>query len=107
MIRRPPRSTLFPYTTLFRSTRIGMAVRASAESSDRALLLGIPVKRIGTYVWVIAALLSALAAVLRAPIVGVPIGETLGPTLMLRALAAAVIGRMENLTVTFFAAIGI
>src|SRR5688572_18760235 len=24
MIRRPPRSTLFPYTTLFRSTRVGM-----------------------------------------------------------------------------------
>src|SRR3989442_11930035 len=23
MIRRPPRSTLFPYTTLFRSTRVG------------------------------------------------------------------------------------
>src|SRR5438477_1896423 len=23
MIRRPPRSTLFPYTTLFRSTRLG------------------------------------------------------------------------------------
>src|SRR3712207_9574956 len=25
MIRRPPRSTLFPYTTLFRSTRTGFA----------------------------------------------------------------------------------
>src|SRR5260370_14979003 len=25
MIRRPPRSTLFPYTTLFRSLRAGMA----------------------------------------------------------------------------------
>src|SRR5690242_21492265 len=25
MIRRPPRSTLFPYTTLFRSTRIDQA----------------------------------------------------------------------------------
>src|SRR5258708_24684996 len=25
MIRRPPRSTLFPYTTLFRSTRVGGA----------------------------------------------------------------------------------
>src|SRR3712207_8405161 len=25
MIRRPPRSTLFPYTTLFRSVRIGNA----------------------------------------------------------------------------------
>src|SRR5256885_8323076 len=26
MIRRPPRSTLFPYTTLFRSTIVGEAV---------------------------------------------------------------------------------
>src|SRR5256885_4575487 len=26
MIRRPPRSTLFPYTTLFRSIRMGLAV---------------------------------------------------------------------------------
>src|SRR3712207_8797285 len=25
MIRRPPRSTLFPYTTLFRSRKLGMA----------------------------------------------------------------------------------
>src|SRR5690554_7674967 len=28
MIRRPPRSTLFPYTTLFRSTRTGSPCRA-------------------------------------------------------------------------------
>src|SRR2546427_6463382 len=27
MIRRPPRSTLFPYTTLFRSARIDLALR--------------------------------------------------------------------------------
>src|SRR2546427_8657395 len=27
MIRRPPRSTLFPYTTLFRSLRRGVGVR--------------------------------------------------------------------------------
>src|SRR2546430_12486009 len=33
MIRRPPRSTLFPYTTLFRSVIliIGLAIRAEAE----------------------------------------------------------------------------
>ena len=29
MIRRPPRSTLFPYTTLFRSVRLLGPVRAS------------------------------------------------------------------------------
>src|SRR3989449_3106089 len=28
MIRRPPRSTLFPYTTLFRSIRLARLVRA-------------------------------------------------------------------------------
>src|SRR2546427_5784764 len=26
MIRRPPRSTLFPYTTLFRSARLGIGI---------------------------------------------------------------------------------
>src|SRR2546430_6730628 len=30
MIRRPPRSTLFPYTTLFRSTGLGLAIVARA-----------------------------------------------------------------------------
>src|SRR3712207_7012814 len=29
MIRRPPRSTLFPYTTLFRSGKTAMAIAAS------------------------------------------------------------------------------
>src|SRR5689334_24344903 len=31
MIRRPPRSTLFPYTTLFRSRRPGSAFRFQAR----------------------------------------------------------------------------
>src|SRR5947208_5941288 len=36
MIRRPPRSTLFPYTTLFRSHGGGVAVRQGPGDSDRA-----------------------------------------------------------------------
>src|SRR5437899_8896377 len=44
MIRPPPRSTLFPYTTLFRSIRIGpeSAVRtcATAGSRSRAVTVG-------------------------------------------------------------------
>ena len=89
----------------FRFTKIGIAVRGSAESAERASQLGIPVKRIGTLVWMIAAGLSALSLFLQAPIGGVPIGTALGPALLMRALAAAVIGRMENLGVTFGAAI--
>jgi ABC-type branched-subunit amino acid transport system ATPase component/ABC-type branched-subunit amino acid transport system permease subunit len=37
--------------------------------------------------------------------VGLPLGEVLGPTILLRALAAAVIGRMERLTVIALAAV--
>src|SRR2546430_13757706 len=33
MIRRPPRSTLFPYTTLFRSIFFGSAIRAMMEQA--------------------------------------------------------------------------
>src|SRR3712207_8824416 len=36
MIRRPPRSTLFPYTTLFRSAHIADAVNATVVSLDDA-----------------------------------------------------------------------
>jgi branched-chain amino acid transport system permease protein len=91
----------------FRFTRVGIAVRGAAESSDRAWMLGVPVARINTVVWVLAAGLSGLAALLRAPIVGISIGTVLGPSLLLRALAAAVIGRMESLPVTFAAAVGL
>src|SRR3989442_12007311 len=36
MIRRPPRSTLFPYTTLFRSERLSVAPHG-AEQNDKIL----------------------------------------------------------------------
>src|SRR3712207_6969893 len=45
MIRRPPRSTLFPYTTLFRSERLDLLVRQrgarlSGRHPERLVLLG-------------------------------------------------------------------
>src|SRR2546427_6586654 len=39
MIRRPPRSTLFPYTTLFRSRR---GLRRDAHEGARPLELAVP-----------------------------------------------------------------
>src|SRR3989442_6586580 len=39
MIRRPPRSTLFPYTTLFRSLEGGIRMRLAIRSTLRALLV--------------------------------------------------------------------
>src|SRR3712207_7204465 len=42
MIRRPPRSTLFPYTTLFRSRR---RTAPGAAARPRARLPGVPADR--------------------------------------------------------------
>src|SRR2546422_4597684 len=36
MIRRPPRSTLFPYTTLFRSLRPTLSTIVSPAAADKA-----------------------------------------------------------------------
>src|SRR2546430_10098714 len=36
MIRRPPRSTLFPYTTLFRSVFVGLVARIEVLFESRA-----------------------------------------------------------------------
>ena len=81
-----------------RRTDVGLAVRASAERADRASLLGIPVGRVQTLVWVVAALLSFTGAWLRAGVVGLPIlGSALTLGVLLRVLAALVIGRMHDL----------
>ncbi|MCU1361491.1 MAG: ABC-type branched-chain amino acid transport system, permease component [Ilumatobacteraceae bacterium] len=78
-------------------SRIGLAVRASAERTDRAASLGIPVARINTLVWAIAAVLAYLALFLKSGITGVPLGYAVGLPVLLQALAALVIGRLERL----------
>jgi branched-chain amino acid transport system permease protein len=90
-------------------TDAGIAVRAAAENEDRALLLGIPVRRLSTIVWIIAGGLTALAFMLQAPFEGVKPGAASAndPTVIVPMLAAAVIARMESLPVAFGAALGL
>ena len=82
-----------------RYTRIGIALRASAENGDRAALLGIPVRRVQTIAWVLASLLATLAIFARSGMVGVPVDGSLGPKVLLFSLTAAVIARMESMIV--------
>src|SRR3712207_7067018 len=42
MIRRPPRSTLFPYTTLFRSNASGERISATRHESSNSAISGEP-----------------------------------------------------------------
>src|SRR3712207_7844062 len=46
MIRRPPRSTLFPYTTLFRSPSPSRGGRTSGPADDEALGVCVDRKRV-------------------------------------------------------------
>src|SRR5262249_6923167 len=57
--------------------------------------------------WMIAAFLSAVALIMRATLVGLPFGPALGPSLLLRALTAAVIARMERFSIMFIAGCGL
>ncbi len=87
----------------FRYTDIGIAVRASAENSERASLLGIPVRRVSTIVWILATVLSAIGIFLRTPLIGLPLDGFVGPAILLLGLAAAVIARMESMPIAFAA----
>ena len=89
----------------FRFTDLGIAVRASAENAPRAALLGIPVGRVSTIVWILAGMLSAIGIFLRGPIIGIPLVGFVGPAMLLFGLAAAVMGRMENLPMAFLGGI--
>jgi branched-chain amino acid transport system permease protein len=89
----------------FRYTRIGIALRASAENADRASLLGIPVRRVGTVAWIIAGVFATSTIFVRSSLVGVPVDGTLGYVVLLYALAAAVIGRMESIPTCMLAGV--
>src|SRR3712207_9260815 len=85
MIQRPPRSTLFPYTTLFRSEAARMAVIFSGRMSGLA--------------WAIAGGLSAFSAILTQPTQGFTSDDTFSPSLLLRAMAGAVIAQMTSIQI--------
>ncbi|HYD09254.1 MAG TPA: ABC transporter permease [Acidimicrobiales bacterium] len=80
-------------------TSAGMAVRGAAENQDRALLLGIPVRRLQTIVWAVAGGLSTITYVTKAPFTGVIPDAIAGQTAILPGLAAAVIARFKSLPV--------
>jgi ABC-type branched-subunit amino acid transport system permease subunit len=91
-----------------RRTDVGIAVRASAERADRAALLGIPVKRLETVVWIVATLLAFMGAWLRAGVVGLPIGGSIASFgFLLRILAALVLGGMVDLPAVALSAVAL
>lgn len=81
----------------FRLTRFGVAIRAAAENSESARLLGISVDRVATFSWVSGLVLASLAGILLASQQGTLAVSTLSTGFLVRALAAALIGGLTSL----------
>jgi branched-chain amino acid transport system permease protein len=95
-----------------RSTNVGIAIRASAERSDRASLLGVPVKRLQTVVWCVAATLSVIGVFLKSGVVGLAFASNQGFgttsfSALLVALAALTLGRFTNLPAIALSAVAL
>ena len=91
---------LVAVNVFLRRSDAGTAIRASADSADRAALLGVPVARLQTLVWSVAGALAFTAVFLRSGILDVPSTATtsaLGFGVLLRALVALLLGRLTDL----------
>ena len=88
-------------------SRFGLGVRAAAANPEAARMSGIFASRMSSLAWAIAGALSAFSAILTAPTQGFTSGDSFGPELLLRAMTAAVIGRMQSLPLALAGGIGI
>jgi len=95
------------FALFFLRSPYGLAMRAMAENGESARLAGIWVKRTSTLAWMLAGLLSAVTAILASPDRANAFSQALGPELLLRALAAALIAGMASFTVAFAAGVGL
>lgn len=90
-----------------RHHRMGMAIRAAADDPDTARLEGIPARWMATLAWAIAGGIAAFSAVLVTPTTAGAGMEGLGPDLLLKGLAGAVIARMSSIPIALAASLGI
>jgi branched-chain amino acid transport system permease protein len=84
---------------LFRSTSLGVAMRAVSDDRRAALLMGVAVDRVSSMTWIIGSLLGAVAGILIAAHEGLtPLGMVFQS---IPALAAALFGGLVSIELAF------
>ncbi len=83
-------------------TRLGRAIRATAQSREAALLNGVPVRRIFAQVLALSGLLAAVSGVMLSSIT--TLAPTMGYDPMLKALIICVIAGLGNVAGALYAA---
>jgi branched-chain amino acid transport system permease protein len=84
----------FGLSALFRYTRIGLAMRASAAEREKSPLVGIPVETMLMLGWGLAAMVGFIAAVLIAP--SLFLSPPMMVSVVIYALAAATLGGWDS-----------
>lgn len=75
---------------LVAKTRLGMLVRAGASNREMAAVMGVPVSRLFAFVFMLGAMLCALAGAFLGPLLAVQVG--MGNNILILALVVIVIG---------------
>lgn len=83
-----------------RFTDFGLSVQAAAQDQEAVRFLGIRLARVSIFTWGLAAVLSALAALLIQPTVGVISASAFG-AIFIKALGAALIGGLSSMPGAF------
>ncbi|HXZ83306.1 MAG TPA: ABC transporter permease [Acidimicrobiales bacterium] len=84
---------------MFRSSGLGLSMRAVVESPRMTELAGIRADRVGTFAWMLSSLLAGLAGVLLAPIYAA-LDPSYFTALLVAAIAAAAVGGFASLSLT-------
>jgi ABC-type branched-subunit amino acid transport system ATPase component/ABC-type branched-subunit amino acid transport system permease subunit len=91
----------------FKRSRFGLGIRGAAANPEAARMAGIFSSRMSTLAWTLAGILSAFTAILTQPSRGFNTGGSVGPDLLLKALACAVIAGMESIPTALAAGIAV
>jgi branched-chain amino acid transport system permease protein len=89
-----------------RFTDFGLAVQAAAQDQEALRFLGIRLARVSIFTWGLAGVLSAMAALLIQPSVGVLSASAFG-TIFIKALGAALVGGLTSTTGAFAGGVAI
>ena len=89
-----------------RKTDFGLGVLAASSDPSATRLVGIRVSRVSAFTWTIAGAVSALAALLITPTIGI-FSAGFMTALFVRGLAAALIGGLSSLTGAFIGGVAV
>lgn len=88
-------------------SRFGIGIRSASANAEAARLAGIFAPRMSSLAWGLAGILAAFTAILTQPTRGFTTADSFGPSLLLMALAGAVVARMTSIPVAVVSGLGL